>query len=144
MSDSSDVDAALVALLQTDSALAALMPTGVFVFMDEAPTGSKQFVIVSLVAEHDEPVFEGRAFEDAVYLVKAVELSTVAVKNIKTAAARIDALLERGTLTIAGYGLMVMRRVERVRATEVDQVDSTLRWQHRGGRYQLMVAPAST
>lgn len=144
MPDSSDVDAALVAKLQGDATLAALMQTGVFVFMDEAPAGSKQFVIVSLVDEHDTAVFGGRGFEDAVYLVVARELSTVAVKNIRAAAARIDALLEQGTLTIAGYGLMVMRRVERVRMTEVDEVDSSLRWQHRGGRYQVMVAPAST
>lgn len=144
MSDSSEIEAALVAKLQGDATLAAQAQSGQFVFMDEAPAGASRFVIVSLVDEHDVPVFEGRGFEDAVYLVVARELSTVPVKNIKAAAARIDALLEMGTLTIPGYGLMVMRRVERVRMTEVDEVDSSLRWQHRGGRYQVMAAPAST
>jgi hypothetical protein len=103
---------------------------------------------VSLVDEHDEPMFGGRAFEDAIYLVVARELSTVAVKNIKAAAARIDELLDPqpplppATLTIAGYGLMVSRRQSRVRSTEVDEDDSSIRWYHRGGRYQVMVAPA--
>jgi hypothetical protein len=148
MADSSDVDQALVTKLQADAALAALMPAGAFVFVDEAPPDSTQFVIVSLVDAHDEPIFGGRAFEDAVYLVKVVELSTVAVKNSKAAAARIDVLLDPqpplapATLTIAGYGLMVLRRVGRVRMTEVDGVDSSIRWYHRGGRYQVMVAPA--
>lgn len=145
MSDSSDVDAALVALLQADSTLAALTPGGWF--MDEAPAGLTQFGVVSLVDEHDEPMFGGRAFEDALYLVKVVELSTVAVKHAKAAAARIDALLDPqpplppATLTIPGYGLMVSRRESRVRSTEVDDVDSSIRWYHRGGRYRVMVAP---
>jgi hypothetical protein len=28
-----------------------------------------------------------------------------------------------------------------VRSTEVDETDSSIRWYHRGGRYQVMVAP---
>ncbi len=145
MPDSSEIDAALVAKLQADTGvggLATLMPGGTW--MDAGPAGSTQHVIVSLVDAHDEPVFEGRAFEDGLYLVKAVELSTVAVKNIKAAAARIDALLEGGTLTIAGYRLMVMRRVERVRVTELDDAASSIQWQHRGARYQVMVAPTAS
>jgi hypothetical protein len=138
MSDSSDVDAALIAKLQTDATLAALTPGGWF--MDEAPAGLTQFGIVSLVDEHDEPMFGGRAFEDATYLVTFIELSTVAVKNAKAAAARIDALLEQGSLTIAGYGLMLLRRDSRVRSTEVDELDSSIRWFHRGGRYQVVVS----
>jgi hypothetical protein len=149
MPDSSDVDAALVAKLQTDAALAALLPDGVF--MDEAGKSivhggnATRFVIVSLVDEHDTPIFEGRASEDALYLVKAVELKPATGSgHIKAAAARIDALLELGTLSVTGYGFMVMRRVARVRITEVDGVDSSIRWLHRGGRYQVVVTPIGT
>jgi hypothetical protein len=156
MPDSSDIDAALVAKLLADTGaggLMTLMPDGVF--MDEAGdsivTGgsAKRFVIVSLIHEHDTPIFEGRASEDALYLVEARALSVIAGVPLaptvmKQAAARIDALLELGTLTIAGYGLMVMRRVERTRMIEVDAVDSAIRWFRRGGRYQLMVAPVLT
>jgi len=144
--DSSDVDAALVLKLQSDTTLAALLPGGWYI--DEAPAGLTLFGIVSLVDEHDEPMFGGRAFEDAIYLVKAVEKKPLSGSgNIKAAAARIDVLLDPqpplppATLTIAGYGLMVSRRDSRVRSTEVDEVDSSIRWYHRGGRYQVMVAP---
>lgn len=138
MADSSDIDNALVAKLAGDGTLTSLMPGGVFV--DEAPAGSSQFVIVSLVSEDDAQQFGGRAFEDALYLVEARELSKVATKNIKAAAARIDALLEHGTLTIAGYNLMTMHREDRVRFTEVDEVDESIRWQHRGGHYRVVAS----
>lgn len=138
MPDSSAVDNAIVAKLGGDTALLALMPNGAY--MDEAPQGSTRFVIVSLVDAVDHPQFGGRAFEDALYLVKAVALSTTNA-DIKAAAARIDALLDYGTLTVTGYSLMAMRREERVRFQEVDEVDAAIRWQHRGGRYRVMVSP---
>lgn len=138
MPDSSDVDNALVAKLGADTALLALMTNGVY--WDDAPQGSTKFVVVSLVDEHDEPMFSGRAFEDATYLVKAVGLGAAGAE-VKAAAARIDALLENGTLTVTGYALMTMRREARVRYTEVDDIDSSIRWQHRGGRYQVAVSP---
>lgn len=144
MPDSSDIDNALVAKLGADAPLLALMPNGVY--FDEGPAGATRFVVVSLIDEHDEAQFGSRAIEDALYLVKAVALSkpsTPLPANVmKDAAARIDALLEDGTLTVPGYGLMTMHRDSRIRSTEVDQVDSSIRWQHRGGRYQVMVAPA--
>jgi hypothetical protein len=111
-SDSSDVDNALVAKLGADSALLALMPNGVY--WDEAPQGATRFVIVSLVDEPTSSMFGERAFEDALYLVEARALSTSG-GNVKDAAARIDALLENGTLAVAGYKLMVIQREERVR-----------------------------
>jgi hypothetical protein len=136
-SDSSDVDNALVAKLGADSTLLALMPNGVY--WDEAPQGSTRFVIVSLVDERDTAMFGSRAFEDALYLVEARALSTSG-GNVKDAAARIDALLENATLAVAGYKLMVIQREERVRVTEVDDVDRSIRWQRRGGRYRVMTS----
>jgi hypothetical protein len=158
MSDSSNIENALVALLLGDATLMSLVPDGVF--MDEAGPSivdgksAKRFVIVSLVDEHDTPIFEGRASEDALYLVEARALSVIngvalPASTIKAAAARIDALLDpqpplpRAVLNVPGYGLLVMRRVERVRMTEVDAVDSSIRWQRRGGRYQVLMAVAS-
>jgi hypothetical protein len=135
MPDSSEVDAALSAKLLNDATLMAIMTDGVY--FDEAAQGKTKFVIVSLIAEFDEPMFNARAFEDATYLVKAVAKSSSGA-DVKTAAARIDTLLEQGTMTITGYGLMAMRRIERVRYTEVDDQDPSIRWQHRGGRYQVV------
>lgn len=137
MADSSEVDAALSAKLLADATLMAITTDGVY--FDEAKQGATKFVIVSLVTEFDQVMFGARAFEDATYLVKAVTLGTSGA-DVKTAAARIDALLDGQSITIAGYKLMVMQRVERIRYTEVDDVDRSIRWQHRGGRYQIMVS----
>lgn len=137
MPDSSAIDNGLIALLGADATLLTLVPNGVY--YDEAPPGSTRFVIVSLTDQHDEPMFSGRAFEDGLYLVKAVMRSD-ANGDIRAAAARIDALLEQQPLTVAGYGVSIMRRESRVRETEVDEVDKSIRWFHRGGRYQVVAS----
>jgi hypothetical protein len=139
MADSSDIDNALVAKLGADATLLALVPNGVYI--DEAPAGATRFVIVSLVDEADVGRFGGRAIEDALYQVEARMLSTVAGANVKAAAARIDALLEQGTLTVSGYSLMALFRESRIRLTEVDAADPTIRWYRRGGNYRLVVSP---
>jgi hypothetical protein len=139
MPDSSDIDTALLAKLNADATLLGLLPNGAH--WDEAPPGSTRFVIVSLIEEHDEPRFGSRSHEDALYMVKAVALTTaITAANMRAAAARIDVLLEQGTLTPTGYSLMAMQREERIRITEVDDVDPDIRWFHRGGRYRVVVS----
>jgi hypothetical protein len=59
---------------------------------------------------------------------------------VKAAAARIDALLEQGTLTVSGYSLMALFRESRIRLTEVDAADPSIRWLRRGGNYRLVVS----
>lgn len=132
------VDTALVAKLAGDATLTGLMPDGVF--WDVAPSGSTRFVIVSLLYHEDTDMFGGTAYQMGTYLVKAVELSGSAA-NTKSAAARIDALLNNQTLTVAGMTHMLTRRAERVRYVEVDAEQKDARWQHRGGRYDVWVSP---
>ena len=141
--DSSDIDNAIVAKLAADATLLSYCPNGVY--WDEAPQGATKFVIVSLVEEVDNPVFNHRAFEDALYLIEARMLST-ANGNIKAAAARIDALLDDQPLLIgsppapvAGYTGMAMFRESRVRMTEIDEVDPSIRWFRRGGNYRVVM-----
>jgi len=138
MPDSSEIDQALIQRLSSDTTLLGLMPNGVY--WEIAPPGSKQFVIVSLLEEADERQYQARAFEDALYLVKAVELGTVTVKNIKAAAARIDVLLEEQVLTVTGYQPMALYREARVRITERDEVDASILWFHRGGHYRVVMS----
>ena len=140
MADSGELDKALVAKLGTDMTLLGYMTNGVY--WDEAPQGSTKFVIVSLVSAEDVQQFGGRDHEDALYLVEARALSTASA-NVAAAAARIDALLDNGTLTITGYNLMLLQREERIRMTEVDDVDPSIRWYRRGGHYRVMAAPAA-
>ena len=140
MPDSSAIDSALITKLSSDATLAALASNGVY--FDEAPPGSKSFVIVSLMENADTQHFGERSFEDALYLVKAVVLTTVANANtvIRDAASRIDALLEQTTLNATGYTPMVCYREARIRITEVDEVDPVIRWYHRGGHYRIVMS----
>lgn len=137
MADSSDIDAALVAKLLADATLMAIATDGVY--FDVAKPGAKQFVLVSLLDAPDEPKFNGRAFEVPTYLVKFVALSTTGA-NVKSAAARIDALLDGGTMTVAGYTIVNMERVERIRLREPNEQDASLYWDHRGGHYEVMAS----
>jgi hypothetical protein len=141
--DSSLVDDAIIATLLKDSQLRTLCPDGVW--SDQAGEGKERFVIISLVDHNDVPVFEGRGFEDALYLVKAV------IKNgkgdIKGACGRIDEILSgadgRGAIIpVADFGELSIAREARVRYTEVDDQEPTLRWLHRGGRYRVHAALA--
>jgi hypothetical protein len=135
--DSSEIDNAVVTALLTDATLMALMPDGVY--FDVAKAKAQRFVIVSLVTADDEPVLGGRGYEDVLYLVKAVGLASTGA-DVKAAAARIEAVLEDQPLTIPGYVHMVTCREARIRYTEVDAVDDTIRWQHRGGHYRVQAS----
>lgn len=137
MSDSSAVDAALVAKLAADATLAGLMTDGVY--FDVAPPGLTKFVIVSQQDHVDRYVQNDAAFEEFTYLVKAVARDTSGA-DVKTAADRIQTLLSGGTLSPTGYRLTNMHRLERVRYTEDDEAGE-YRWQHRGGLYSVLVEP---
>lgn len=144
--DSALIDAALVTILMGDATLMAMVPDGIF--FDEAAQGAQRFIIVSLLEEHDEGVFGGRAFEDALYLVKAVALGSSGA-NVAAAAARIDVLLEDQKIgtgsppSVSGYTWMDTFREARVRLTEVDEIDPSIRWQHRGGHYRIRMSVGS-
>ncbi|HMJ85538.1 MAG TPA: hypothetical protein VK504_20290, partial [Vicinamibacterales bacterium] len=106
---------------------------------DVADEGMDRFVIVSLIDESDEQMFGERAFEDALFLVEArVRSNTNA--NIKAAAARIDVLLGDQPLTVAGYSTMTVHRESRIRMTEIDDADRSIRWYRRGGNYRVVMS----
>lgn len=138
MADSSDIDAALVQKLGSDPQLLALCPNGVY--FDEAPPGSTRFVIVSIIESLDVATFGGRAFEDVLYMVEARMLSSIPGANVKAAAKRIDDLLDDQPLAATGYTWMTMHREQRLRITEVDDADTSIRWLRRGGRYRVQMA----
>jgi hypothetical protein len=132
--DAAAIDAALLTTLAGDAELAGLLPDGVW--YGDAPADRRRFVLVSLFSGRDEGVFGGRAFVDAVYLVKAVVFEKhpeIAV----AAAARIDALLEDVPLVVAGWTCMAVYREQRIGHPEPDDLDPGIRWQHYGGQYRL-------
>jgi len=137
MPDSSDIEGALIQKLGSDATLLAICVNGVY--PDVADEGMDRFVIVSLIDESDEQMFGERAFEDALFLVEArVRSNTNA--NIKAAAARIDVLLGDQPLTVAGYSTMTVHRESRIRMTEIDDADRSIRWYRRGGNYRVVMS----
>ena len=138
ISDASAIDAAICNYLASDAALMAAMPDGVW--FDVAAPGTQQFVIVALLDSGAEPLFQqGTAWEIYTYLIKAVSLGTSG-QAVKTAAARIHELMQRAVINAPGYTDMKCTRIERIRYTEVDE-SSDIRWQHRGGHYELWMIP---
>lgn len=144
MPDSTEIDIALVARLSGDAELQALLPDGVYV--NQAKQGKTKFTLVSLVTAIDAGSFaavgQRRATEDCLYMVKAVTLDASRA-TAGNAAARIDVLLEDQPLTITGYHCASIAREERIDETEVDDLDATIQWQHRGGRYRIVAVPTA-
>jgi hypothetical protein len=134
----SDVDAALLAKVASDSQLKALMPDGVW--WDVSKTGLTRLVIVKLMDHTATDMFGSCAYEEPLYLVKAVEYSLSAA-NVVNAARRIDTLLNNQQLLVTGYSLMTMQFDQYVRYQEVDTANPDARWQHCGGMYRISVAP---
>jgi len=135
--DSSAIANALIAKLGADTALLALVPDNVH--EDMGPEGATRFVVVSQILATDQSVlFEGRVIEDALFLVEARVLKGAGPTSAcAAAAARIDELLEDGTLDVPGFQVSAMFREEFVRGTEVDERDRTIVWKRRGGRYRV-------
>ncbi len=129
--------------LRDDPQLKSICPDGVW--WDSGDEKSKRFIVCSLVDHSDVAVFaeEGksaRAWEDYLFLVKAVMLNS-AGGSVGAASARIDALLNDQPLSVGGgYGFMAMFRERRIRITESDAENSDVRWLHRGGHYRVQVS----
>lgn len=138
--DTSAIQSALLSLLGSDPELLALMPNGVYWGLP--PPNSTRFVIVSLIDGVDDRRFEGRSHEDGLYLVKAVGLSKAGQPppDLRGAAHRIDELLEGATLTAAGYTTMAVQREQPIRTEELDELDPSVRWLHRGGQYRVVMS----
>lgn len=135
--DSSLVEDALMARVRNDATLKSMCPDGVW--WDVGDKKAKRFVVVSLVDHSDVPVYGGRAWENYLFLVKAVMLNS-AGGSVKAAAARIDALLEDWQIPVTDFGHLSTHREARVRITEQDSENTAIRWLHRGGRYRAHAA----
>lgn len=143
MNDSGLITVALLNRLAGDTTLLALMPDGVH--FGRAPAGKTRTVIVSLESGFDELNTFGLAGqrtnrERRTYLIKAVERST-SMANTRQAADRIRDLLEDVPLTVEGFVNSAIHREMPIEFVEVDEIDKTISWQHRGGRYRVIANP---
>ena len=138
VADVAAVDAALVAVLAGDAALAALLPDGVY--LDVAPADKTRFAIVQQQTHEDTEGFRAPLYETFQYRITARVLETTGV-DANAAAYRIHVLLQDAALAAAGYAHMTTLRVDRIKLTEVDAVDNDIRWQIAGGDYEIFVSP---
>lgn len=138
MADSSDIDAALIDVLQQDPALQALLPDGVFI--DEmATTSAQRFIMVTVFDHADQGVFGGTGWEDTLYSVQAIARSGV-LTNMKAAAARIHTVLQDVPLVVPGYTWMQTARERRIDLRQRDAFDKSIYWFLRGGFYRVQMS----
>jgi hypothetical protein len=137
MSDSAAVDAAIFSALQSDTALMALLPGGVW--FGSAPQAHTKVVIVSMTDHTDVYLFQGPSHEEFVYAVTAlVKDRSVTVAN--EAEARINAVM-RALPNPTGYTLMLAQRQKRIAFPIPDDTNLDEVWQQRGGLYDVHVEP---
>ena len=130
---------AVMTKLQTDAPLLVAAPGNVHLHF--APeTTLEPFVIVS--PQIERPVQEQSTAKPEAYRIGRFQVKAVAQATsgalVQTAMDRIDALLNNGTLTIAGYHFMLCQQVESFNLIERD---GPLRWQHRGADYEVWADP---
>lgn len=131
------VDAAVVAKLQADATLLGLAPGGVFPDLapEQTPT---PYLIVALDSHEDVDEENQVAFENAVYLVMAIDKADDAA-GANAAYARAHTVLTGSALTASGVTVMDVTRRGRVRLAERD---GSVIWRFVGGRYLVMVDPS--
>lgn len=128
---------AIVQHLQADANVAALVTGGVH---PGIPTGVVTFPFVTVTAQRAptmERVFQGIAFEDATYLVKAIDRSTSS-RTVGEITAAIRTALDLASLTINNYTSMGIACLGEV---QYDELTDGITYQHEGGIYSLMAEP---
>ena len=140
--NSSLVDDAVVQRLVNDATLQGLMPDGVY--FNVARKDATRFVVLEVSGHADTYGFNFEAWQVFRYLIKAVALNSNG-SDVAAAADRINVLLQDAMdLPIAGYQVMRSQRTQYVRYLDVDPENPSIRWQYRGGFYEVQVTNTST
>lgn len=138
MSNSIDVDIAVLNRIASDATLKTIMPDGTW--WKVSASGKTRVVLLDLL-HHEVTEMQGAiAYEQMLYLVKAVEYSQSGL-NVINAAKRIQALLLDAVFPITGYTVMRIQLSELVHYAEPDSANPDQRWQHCGAVYRVSVSP---
>lgn len=109
------------------------------IYYQRAPSGADfPYVVFSKAAGTPRYTLGSRAYDNDVWLVKAVDRSDDTADTadpVDNIAARLDALLTDGTLSISGRTQLFLRRESDVEYPEV--VDGTL-YRHAGAYYRFI------
>ncbi len=113
------------------------MPDGVY--FNVARKDATRFVVLEVAGHADTYGFNFEAWQVFRYLIKAVALNSNG-SDVAAAADRINVLLQDAVdLPIAGYQVMQSKRTTAIRYLDVDAENPSIRWQHRGGLYDVQV-----
>lgn len=134
-----DLDKALLAALRADATLATKAPGGVH--QDLAPTGTTGvFVTVTLeTAREDADLNKVIGLLERTYTL-AAWADGLAPATAEAAAEQVDATLLSGSLTLTGFVVVDVQRVDIINRKVLDETGT---WQERGARYQIQAQPTS-
>jgi len=126
---------AIYAKLNGDATLTALLSAATAIYEAKAPQSAAfPLVIFDLYAPGaDAYTYSGRAYEDDLWIVRGVDKSGSS-DTVDDIAARIDALLTDGALTISGRTQLYLRRERKVKYTEPD---GDIDYRYAGGIFRL-------
>ena len=134
------LDAAIYTKLTGAAALTGLLSAGTAsVFQTLAPENENPpYVVFHKQSNVPAYTFGGVAFENALYLVKAVTQEPSA-KTAGSVASQINAALQDAALTIDGYTHMYLRRETDIEFVEVESGQVI---HHRGALFRVQADPA--
>lgn len=135
-----EIEQAIAARLQADSTLAQLAPGGIWT-EGEAPEGV-QGIYVTLQLQIESVRYEqgGIGHRIARVQVKAIGRTTSSAP-VKTAAARILALLEGASFSVEGHTLMICKLAEDNARFAYSERDGSYLWRHAGYDFEVWAAP---
>jgi hypothetical protein len=132
---------AIYAKLAATSALTSLLAAGTAsVFETLAPENTDPPYVVFQEQAPSTPqrtLARGIGYENALYTVKVITQS-LSMKTAGEIADQIDAALDNATLTMTGYTVMSIHRIQNVSYPEFVEGK---RFNHRGAVYRLMCDP---
>lgn len=132
----SAISEALVAKLKADTTLTMLAPGGIW--LKQAPSALKTtHVVYTLAAGDNEGQFDGVAWKERYYVIETIATTKSAAD---AAAARIETLLDGGTLTITGYTCMKVE-AQGDEVEDLETVNGDTRYYHSGDTYMVMACP---
>lgn len=129
------VKSAILKHLQADASITALVGTRIYPG-EVAPEGVAfpLILVTAQKAPKAERVFQGIAFEESLYLVKAIDKDS-SPKTASEINQAVRASLESVTLTITGYRCEACLWMADV---DYSTLESSVNYQHQGGFFYVM------
>lgn len=124
----------IVLKLQADASVTAAATGGIYPGLP--PEGATSFPFITVTAQsapRPERTFQNIAFEDATYLVKAIDRNT-SPKPVGDLNMLIRASLDGTAVTVTGYDLITVIWLQDI--SMVEEYNGQI-YQHEGGLYQI-------